>query len=96
MVGMEWKMSTFDITWTVVGAIVVGLLAYAVELLTRSYCLNKIKEAKAFSPETAVTREEARIPIGLITGKMTKRNLQILVKKNKVKVTENGRYYVAK
>jgi len=54
--------------------------------LHQTKMLEKLKKARALSPDTAVALEEVEI----------KRNpiFDMLVKQNKVKRTENGRYYV--
>lgn len=48
--------------------------------------LEKLKKAGAFSPETAVTAEEA----GVTSSYM----LKDLIRWENVKVTEDGRYYI--
>ncbi len=59
-------------------------------IIAQRYYLKRLKKVKAVSTESAVTREEAKIDPGPIaTGA-----LKVLVKRKKVKTTEDCRYYV--
>ncbi len=53
------------------------------------HCLERLKRANATSQESAVKPEEAGI-----SGFSLERALQRLIKRGKVKKTEDGRYYV--
>jgi hypothetical protein len=59
-------------------------------IIAERYYLKRLNKVKAVSPESAVTREEAEIDPGPIATGALKR----LVRRKKVKATEDGRYYV--
>jgi len=76
----------------------IGLVAFVTVFLllivsNRRYCLNKLKKAGAFSPETAVTPEKAGFHSDDLAA-WARATLRSLVKKGKVKMTEDGRYYI--
>jgi len=60
--------------------------AVAAILVKKKKIIEKLKRAGAFSPETAVTAEKAGVYEGYI--------LKDLIKKRKIKKTNNGCYYV--
>jgi hypothetical protein len=67
----------------------IGIAAYlGEEEAAKKRCLKKYKKANAFSPETAITPEKAGI------AWHEKNALKTLVKKGKIKKTEDGRYYL--
>lgn len=68
--------------------VVVSMLL--LNIIAERYYLKRLKKVKAISPESAVTREEAKTDPGPIATGALKR----LTKRKKVRVTENGRYYV--
>jgi hypothetical protein len=69
------------------GVVAVGI---AVSTWNKRYCINKLKKAGAFSPEKAVTREGADIE----ADPWSRTTLNTLVKKGKLGMTEDGRYYI--
>lgn len=81
------------------GMDIITAMAYVADILVATflggviaerYYLKRLNKVKAISSENAVTREEAKIDPGPIAT----RALKGLVKRKKVKVTGDGRYYV--
>lgn len=67
----------------------IGIAAYlGEEEAAKERCLKKYKKSKAFSPETAITPEKAGI------AWHEKNALKTLVRKGKIKKTDDGRYYL--
>jgi len=71
-----------------VGGLMAGSTLLMVAAQIRRKCIRKLKEAKAISPETAVT--EGRLKLDWLE----KRHFKMLIKEKKVCKTEDDRYYV--
>jgi len=66
-----------------------GVVAYLAEKeASKKRCIKKYKKAKAFSPETAMTLQEAGI------AWHEKKAVKPLVREGKLKKTEDGRFYL--
>jgi hypothetical protein len=80
-----------DIIELVVSLSGVFALVFALDASGKRYCLKKLKKAGAFSPEKAVTLEQAKIDG---SDPFDRNMLRRLVKSGKVKTTEDGRFYI--
>ena len=60
------------------------------DFINQRYLLRKLRKAKAISPEKAVTLKEAKLE----SGPLTEPPLARLIKRKKVNITEDGRYYI--
>ena len=68
---------------------ITGVAAYLAEKeASKKRCMKKYKKAKAFSPETAMTPQEAGI------AWHEKKAIKPLVREGKLKQTEDGRFYL--
>lgn len=79
--------------WVALVVIVGGVtaVAFVLDASGKRYCFNKLKKAGAFSPEKAVTFEEADIEV----QPWTRQVFRTFVKKGKVGMTEDGRFYLS-
>lgn len=79
----------------IISSILTGAVVFFLSYFYLSYrfekICRKIAAAGALSPETAVKLEEAGI-----TSEWEKRAAKRLVKEGKLRVTEDGRYYVVR
>jgi hypothetical protein len=71
-------------------AIVIGAGILLLDFINLRYLSRKLKKANATSPEKAVTLKEAKLE----SGPLTEPYLARLIKRKKVNITEDGRYYV--
>jgi hypothetical protein len=72
-----------------VGAIVMTeSMLLVVATTVRRRCIEKLKEAKALSPETAVAMDKLKLDW------LEKRHFKRLAQEGKIKKTEDGRYYM--
>jgi hypothetical protein len=78
---------------TIISGIIIGIVVYFALHFIFRYEFKRIQEkiriARAVSPETAVKPEEAGITDG-----WDKKALRRLVKEGKLGTTEDGRYYI--
>ena len=79
-----------DIITATAYVVYTGVALFLGDMVAEGYYLKRLRKAKAISLESAITREEAKIDPGLIATMA----LKGLVKRKKVKITEDGHYYV--
>jgi hypothetical protein len=83
-------ISGMNIIHAITTVIGVGILTLLLDFINLRYLLRKLKKANAISPEKALTLKEAKLE----SGPLTEPYLARLIKRKKVNITEDGRYYV--
>ena len=73
----------------IINGVIVGLVVAAAFLVDERRCLGRLRKANAVSQANAVKPEEAGI-----SGFSLERALQRLIKRGKIKKTEDGRIFL--